>query len=138
MDIVSRFGVKYSLLLITSIFPLLVSEFSFAMGGRSVPAGPDHPAPARHPGRCDRFADARGPLDSLRWQAAGQVVPLLHPLPGYLLEILRLALNAVDVISYVVIFHYTIIVRPEAIRFFLFVITPSGTTATPQHIYKAS
>ena len=51
------------------------------MGGRSVPAGPDHPAPARHPGRCDRFADARGPLDSLRWQAAGQVVPLLRPLP---------------------------------------------------------
>ena len=81
MDIVSRFGVKYSLLLITSIFPLLVSEFSFAMGGRSVPAGPDHPAPARHPGRCDRFADARGPLDSLRWQAAGQVVPLFRPLP---------------------------------------------------------
>ena len=110
------------------------------MCGRFVPAGPNHPVPAHHPGRCGLVADAaRGPLDSLRWQAAGQVVPLLHPLPGYLLEILRLALNAVDVTSYVVIFHYTIIVRPEAmVRFFFFLITPSGTSATPQHIYKAS
>lgn len=51
------------------------------MDGRAVASGPDDPAPARHSGRRDCVAVARGALDRLRRQTAGQIVALFRLVP---------------------------------------------------------
>lgn len=84
--IVDLLAVCYIDITITSclyVYGCLSVDLSVTMDGRIVSSGIDDPAPARHPGRRDRLAVARGSLDSLRRQTTRKVAPHVRRLPSF-------------------------------------------------------